>query len=30
MVSGTALESKGYEYFGDRAYSKLVDENLAR
>jgi hypothetical protein len=24
LVSGTANEAKGYEYFGDRAYSKMV------
>ena len=25
MVSGTANESRGYEYFGERAYSKWID-----
>jgi hypothetical protein len=30
MVSGTTNESKGYEYFGDRAYSKWIQPELAR
>jgi hypothetical protein len=29
MVSGTTNESKGYEYFGERAYSKWIDTQPA-
>jgi hypothetical protein len=25
MVSGTTNENKGYEYFGERAYTKWMD-----
>jgi hypothetical protein len=28
MVSGTTNENKGYEYFGERAYSRWIETNL--
>ena len=29
LVMGTPLEGKGYEYFGDRAYTKWIQEKVA-